>query len=290
MEGKRLAGSGKRSIGRGGRQARPGATGRRTKITAGVLAALAVAGLAGTHRVAPGDTLIKIAQLYKTTTAAIAQANGITNPSLIIAGRTLVIPDPPAAGAPPAAVPTGPAGPIRDHRVASGENLTKIAQKYETTVRALIELNALRNPSLIRAGQVLKIPPPPTVDQLLTKYAERFGVSASLVKAVAWQESGWNQGAISSKGAVGVMQLMPDTAAFTGRYLLNEPVDPANLEQNIRAGVRFLAYLLELTGGDKPLAVSGYFQGLRNIREQGLSPATQRYTTNVLALEKRFGG
>jgi soluble lytic murein transglycosylase-like protein len=288
MEGTRLAGSGKRSIGRGGRQARPGATGRRTKITAGVLAALVVAGLAqATHRVAPGDTLIKIAQLYKTTTAAIAQANGITDPSLIIAGRTLVIPDPPAAGAPPAAAP---AGPIREHRVAAGENLTKIAQKYDTTVRSLIELNALRNPSLIRAGQVLKIPPPPTVDQLLTKYAERFGVSAPLVKAVAWQESGYNQAAVSSKGALGVMQLMPDTALFTGKYLLNEPVDPANLEQNIRAGVRFLAYLMELTGGDKPLAVSGYFQGLKNIREQGLSPATQRYTTNVLALEKRFGG
>jgi transglycosylase-like protein with SLT domain len=86
------------------------------------------------------------------------------------------------------------------------------------------------------------------------------------------------------------MQLMPETAQFTGRFLLNESVDSANLEQNIRAGVRFLAYLMELTGGDKSLAVSGYFQGLKNIREQGISPATQRYTTNVLALEKRFGG
>jgi LysM repeat protein len=288
----RLAGSGSRSIGRGVRAFLSGSKGRQGKITAALLISLALAALAqGTHRIAPGDTLIKIAQRYKTTVDAIVQANGLTNPSLIVAGRTLVIPDPPAAGAPSGAPVSAPApGPAREHRVAPGENLTKIAQKYETTIRALIDLNAIKNPRLIRVGQVLKVPAPPTVEELLTKYAQRFGLSPALVKGVAWQESGWDQSRVSSKGAVGVMQLMPDTSSFTGRYLLNENVDASNLEQNIRAGVRFLAYLMELTGGEKQLAVSGYFQGLRNIREQGVSPTTQRYTTNVLALEKRFGG
>lgn len=251
-----------------------------------VVLALCLSGMAqATYRITRGDTLSSIARRHDTTVKALAEANDIANPNFIIAGRTLVIP----GGSSTAGPPSSPG--LTTHKVKRGENLTVIARKYKTSIRHLVDLNRISNPSFIRAGQELRVPRAgkPTVEELIVKYSHAYGVDPALVKAMAWQESGWKQQLVSRAGAVGVMQVLPETGTFVGKHLLGAPIDVKKVDDNIRAGVRFLAYLLELTGGDEKLAVGGYFQGLRSINHNGMSPATKRYISNVMALKKRFG-
>lgn len=128
-----------------------------------------------THVVQAGENLFRIALRYGTTWPALAAANGISNPNLIYAGQVLIIP---AGGQPPATPPpttpqpatpqpaTPPATP-QQYTVVAGDNLTRIAARFGTTVAALVQANNIVNPNLIYVGQVLNIPggtvaPPPT--------------------------------------------------------------------------------------------------------------------------------
>ena len=248
------------------------------------------------HVVSEGESLWLIARKYATTPRAIADANHIPNPYLIEIGRELRIPGI-APAAPPGAPPASPGNAIPPpattvtHAVAPGESLTLIAARYNVALDALGAYNGISNPDLLGIGQVLKIPvpAPATVESLLFRYSRAFRVDPVLVKALAWQESGWQQQVVSSIGAVGVMQLMPETGRFTGATLLQHAVNPVNVEHNVEAGVAFLAYLLDQTRGNQPLALAGYYQGLPSVRARGMLPATKRYVANVMALKQRFG-
>jgi len=119
-----------------------------------------------THVVQAGENLFRIALRYGTTWPALAAANGISNPNLIYAGQVLIIP---AGGQPPATPPpttpqpstpqpaTPPATP-QQYTVVAGDNLTRIAARFGTTVAALVQANNIVNPNLIYVGQVLIIP------------------------------------------------------------------------------------------------------------------------------------
>jgi len=110
------------------------------------------------YLVRPGDTLYAIAGRYHTTVWAIAQANGLMNPSRIYVGQVLFIP---AIGPMPPMPPTpvGPVGPII-HLVRYGETLYGIARLYGTSVWSIAYANGLANPNYIYAGQRLIIPMP----------------------------------------------------------------------------------------------------------------------------------
>lgn len=284
----RSSGSGWGCVRRGVRPPRPRREQRIAFAALGVLLALLLAASATpAYVVVRGDTLTKIARRHGTTVEAIALANSIGNPNLIIVGQRLVIPAPKPGV--PAATPSQRFESA--HTVVAGETLSGIAKSDGTTAGRLAEVNGIRNPNLIRPGQVLKVPGPPepqTIEQLLERAASAHGLDPALVKGLAWQESGWNQSAVSSAGAVGVMQVLPETAGFISRVLLGRSIDSTKAEDNIEAGVRFLAHLLTLTGGDERLAVAGYFQGLRSVRTTGISPRTERFVANVLALKERF--
>ncbi len=99
------------------------------------------------YTVQPGDTLSRIAARFGTTVAAIAAANGLTNPNRIYPGQILTIP-----------TPTPTSTPSRVHVVQPGETLYRIALRYGTTVKQLMGLNGLSDPNRIFAGQVLRIP------------------------------------------------------------------------------------------------------------------------------------
>jgi len=114
---------------------------------------------------------------------------------------------------------------------------------------------------------------------LLDQAAARYGVQPDLAVAVAQQESGGNPHAVSSAGAQGVMQLMPQTAAALG---VSNPFDPA---QNIDAGVRFLSQLLGQFG-DTALALAAYNWGPGNVSKYGYNnwpSATVNYVNSILA-------
>ena len=101
------------------------------------------------YEVQSGDSLSKIAQKYGTTVNAICAANGIVNANLIYAGDELKIPTTQKEESKPE---------YTKYKVARGDSLSKIAQKYGTTVAELCELNGIKNANLIYAGQILTVP------------------------------------------------------------------------------------------------------------------------------------
>ena len=92
------------------------------------------------------------------------------------------------------------------------------------------------------------------LDHYVTRYAAEYGVDPNLVRALITHESSWRPGAHSTAGAIGLMQLMPSTARMLG-------VNPHNPAQNIKGGVRYLAALLDMFGGDIDTALVGYNAG-----------------------------
>ena len=118
---------------------------------------------------------------------------------------------------------------------------------------------------------------PPDVEKLIDKYANEYGVSPALAKAVAMQESGGDQNAISRVGALGVMQLMPDTAQALG-------VDPLDLEGNIKGGVKYLSYLINHNDNVEE-ALAAYNAGQHAVDTYGGIPPygeTQQYVKNIM--------
>lgn len=108
--------------------------------------------------------------------------------------------------------------------------------------------------------------------------AIRHGISPELAGAVAAQESGYDADAVSPAGAIGVMQLMPDTAAGLG-------VDPKDPAANIEGGVRYLKMQLARFDGDIQLALAAYNAGPERVARLGRIPRireTQNYVASIL--------
>ena len=105
-----------------------------------------------THVVQPGENMFRIALRYGTTVDAIASANGITNPALIYVGQKLIIP---SSGAQPPQPPSSGT----TYVVQPGDNLFRIALRYNMNYVYLAQYNGIANPSRIYVGQVLRIPP-----------------------------------------------------------------------------------------------------------------------------------
>jgi soluble lytic murein transglycosylase-like protein len=95
-------------------------------------------------------------------------------------------------------------------------------------------------------------------------YAAHYEIPKELVHAIITQESGWNPRAVSSKGAMGLMQLMPATAAAYGVQ------NPFDISENLSGGVRYLADLMQQFDGDFRLVLAAYYRGSRPIMRGGL--------------------
>jgi hypothetical protein len=137
------------------------------------------------------------------------------------------------------------------------------------------------------APQARKVSKPATVRDLLDRWAAYYGVDRHLVRGLAWQESGFQPKAVSSQGAVGVMQVTPDTWSFVELFVIGHPV-AATVDGNIQVGVAYLHYLESLFGGDTVRAVAAYLQGPASVKAYGISDATQVYVNDVLALSRRL--
>ena len=114
-----------------------------------------------THVVQAGENLYRIALSYNTTFTVLAQANGISNPNLIYVGQVLIIPGPGGPVNPPAPTAVPPVQPPTgqtSYTVVAGDNLSRIAVRFGTTVDAIVQANGIVNPNLIYVGQVLVIP------------------------------------------------------------------------------------------------------------------------------------
>ncbi len=96
-------------------------------------------------------------------------------------------------------------------------------------------------------------------------YARHYGVPLVLVRSIVQQESGWKACVVSSKGAVGLMQLMPLTAARLGVR------NRCDISQNVSGGVRYLAWLIRKFHGDLRLVTAAYYAGEDVIAKRGLA-------------------
>ena len=126
-----------------------------------------------------------------------------------------------------------------------------------------------------------------TVKSMVTQEAARLGIPISLALAVAHAESNYNAGAESSKGARGVMQVMPATAV--GEYGIHPDLlwDP---RINIRLGLHFLGRLLERYNGRVDLALSYYNGGsaVGSLPHARVIPATFKYVARVKRLQRQY--
>ena len=208
---------------------------------------------AGSYVVRYGDSLSAIAARAGVSTSQLAWKNGLSPAGVLQAGTVLKLPSE-SAGAAAAAAPS--AVPVRRVVPVAAPNAT---------------------PGHVSASQVGQV-------------AAQTGVSPSLAKAIAWQESGFNNSAVSSANARGVMQIMPGTWSWINQSLASRRLDPNSAIDNVQAGTLYLRQLLRDTGGDPAATAAAYYQGLASVRRHGMLPETQRYVSNVLALRARFGG
>ena len=127
----------------------------------------------------------------------------------------------------------------------------------------------------------------PNFEDIIREQSAKNGVDENLLKAVIKTESGFNPNARSGAGAMGLMQLMPQTAESLG------VLDPYNPEQNVEGGTKYLKKLLSKYDGNKEMALAAYNAGPGTVDRYGGIPPyreTQNYVKNVLAHEAKLNG
>ncbi|HET7172063.1 MAG TPA: LysM peptidoglycan-binding domain-containing protein [Gaiellales bacterium] len=255
-----------------------------------------------------GDTLTAIAGRYHVGLGRLARANGLRVRGILISGTTLRIPGHGRSHvrrhAPRHHAHAGRgagAGWRGRYRVRSGDTLTAIGGRFGVGIRKLARANGLRIHDLLLTGARLRVPlhrghagatpspaPAPwSVGWSIDHWSAHYGVDPHLVRAVAWQESGFHVSAVSVAGAWGVMQVTPATWSFVESWVIGAPVAHTP-DGGVRVGVAFLRHLLVAFGGNVRLAVAAYYQGETATRMFGVLPISRPYVANVLALRTRL--
>jgi len=229
-----------------GRMAQPAA--------AGVAHAAAVG--TGTYLVQPNDTLSGIALRFRTTPEALVAANGLRDDRDIVPGQVLRIPGRADRGVegrgwghgqhnihdvPRRDRASGRAAPVNTAQTHSTVRAGQPIVAPVTTATPLQPATVIPVPSTpVTAAQMTPtaatgVDAPGSVAALLTTQAQAAGVDPALVKAVAWQESGWRM-VTAADGGIGIMQLMPDTVTWVETTLLGQRIAPYTPVDNVRAG------------------------------------------------------
>jgi soluble lytic murein transglycosylase-like protein len=123
---------------------------------------------------------------------------------------------------------------------------------------------------------------PAHAERFVLQYAAHYRVPPELIAAFIDVESRWNPRAVSAKGAMGLMQLMPATARRFGAF------QPFDVEQNIAAGTRYVTELMWEFHGDLRLVAAAYYAGDRNIAREQLDDRNPEVVAYVQAVRRQF--
>jgi LysM repeat protein len=223
----------------------------------------------GSYTIKAGDTLSGIAARNGVRLSDVLSANRLTMSSIIYPGQKLVIPGAstiaPASSQPAATTPLVPS--------------TFLGFSYPAAVVSSANQNkALLNASPVPSLQQMK--------SIVADTARRMGVDASLAMAFAFQESGFNQRAVSPANAIGTMQVIPSSGEWAsdlvGRKLnLLDPYD------NATAGIAIIRQLVR-TSPDLDNAIAGYYQGQYSVSQIGMYEDTKGYVAAIKANQSLF--
>ncbi len=189
---------------------------------------------------------------------------------------------------------------LRRYVVKPGDSLTAIAHRHGTTLSKIAHLNKLNPAEPLLIGVKLRLPASVrsaptavsatnagTVRGSLDRWATHYGIDASLARALAWMESGYNNEAVSYVGAQGVMQLLPSTWDYVETVLIGHPV-ARDADGNVHVGLAYLNHLLHAFNGNEQLALAAWYQGERSVRATGPYKVSKVFVADVLALRQRM--
>ncbi|WP_312178648.1 LysM peptidoglycan-binding domain-containing protein [Arthrobacter sp.] len=235
---------------------------------------------AGTYTVAEGDTLGAIAAQHGVDLQSILAANGLNMTSMIRPGQQLTVggsssstittmstpevstPEAPAAEAPTDLVPSTFLHYTYPQHVVAGANLNKQA------------LNSVDVPSRAQ------------MQQLVADTALAMGVDPALAQAFAFQESGFDQRAVSPANAIGTMQVIPSSGEWASG-LVGRELNLLDPQDNATAGIAIIRSLIR-TSDSLEIAIASYYQGQYSVTTQGMYPDTGAYVASVLAHRATF--
>ncbi|HET7128815.1 MAG TPA: peptidoglycan-binding protein [Gaiellaceae bacterium] len=181
------------------------------------------------------------------------------------------------------------------HVVRVGDTLTAIAKSGGTTIAAVASLNHIDPAKPILIGQRLRVPARTAglaatqsdVRARLDTWSGKLGVDSHLVRALAWMESGYQTRIVSSAGARGVLQTLPTTREYVETVLAGRKI-PHTVDGDIEVGILYLRHLLQVFKGNESLALAGWYQGERAVRQHGVYNVSKPFVANVLALKLRM--
>lgn len=253
---------------------------RRSAFVIALLCALTLSILAPSRSVAQdahivewGDTLSEIAERYGLTVDQLISLNGISDPDLIVTGQFLSLTN--GSGE---VLQGGPQpAPVESEDVVGSTGYVAGSLGDSSATWDLVSSGAL----------------PPAFDRdhvrdLLIDAAHRYGWDPYIIMAQAWQESYWSQNEISWTGAIGVMQIMPDTGSeMEAWYFGHEMNFWYSAYDNIEMGVAYLTVLYNETGSvDNALA--SYYQGWGSVQNEGWFPDTEEYVSRIYMFRDMF--
>lgn len=219
-----------------------------------------------THAVRAGQTLTGIAAAYGVSLGRLLGANRDINPDLLVVGQQVTVPGTAKATS------AGVSAPATSANTFAGYTYP------EATVRAA-DANRAR---LAR----MAVPSRTQTAALIRQIATRHGVDPRLALAIAYNESGWNQRAVSVANAIGTMQVIPMSGDWASQ-LAGRRLDLLDTADNITAGVVILR-ALQSAASSREEAIAAYYQGLQSVRTQGTYADTKAYVRTVLALYDRM--
>jgi LysM repeat protein len=257
--------------------------GQKVKVGAGEAAPAAPAALAntsatpagpaapapGSYTVKAGDTLSAIASRHGVKLSELLSANQLGMSSVIYPGNKLAIPGAAGQQAPQPAASVTPLVPG-----------SFLGFSYPSAVVS----SANENKALLNASPV---PSREQMQGIVADTARAMGVEPSLALAFAYQESGFNQRAVSPANAIGTMQVIPSSGQWASD-LVGRKLNLLDPQDNATAGVAIIRQLLA-TSKDRDTAIAGYYQGQYSVSKYGMYDDTKTYVEAIKAHQKNFG-